>query len=95
MFDKGKKMSKVISSIYNDGTCTNILNLKPKLRTWAKIFLDCFLLRKAGISSDIVNTDQKFMFYFLDKWIKINHPPILLKHLRDVIKGTRNSSSSI
>lgn len=67
--------------------------LHKNLRIWFKIFLGCIYLRPPINSSNSVNTDQKYMLFFLAFGIRLNLPTILFKYLVEIIKEGRDIGS--
>lgn len=71
---------KVIPTIFirNEGnmskgtSCYKNRELDDKYRIWVKIILGCIHPRNASSSVDYVNSDQKFILYYIMKGIKVN-----------------------
>ena len=70
-------------------------NLHENLRIWFKIILGCIHPRPSLNSQDYINTDQKYMLYYLSSGNKINFPSILFKYLREMVKETRNGTPKL
>lgn len=90
MFKKEVKMNEVVDTIFQEGSSLSIKNLRPRLRIWAKIGLRCIYHRPAGNYADYINSDQKYMLYYLAKRVKMKLHYILFKYLREMVKETRN-----
>lgn len=46
-------------------------------------------------SSKYINTDQKYMIYYISYGISMNMPSILFKYMRELVKESRNGGAKI
>lgn len=93
MFKKRGKMKEVIATIFQKGSDSSVKNLQSQSRISAKIILGCIHHQHVNNSANYLNTDQKYMLYYLAKGIKMNLPSIFFKYLREMDKETRNKGS--
>lgn len=68
-------------------------NLHKNITIWFKLFIGCIHHRPCTTSSDYVNTNQKYMLFFLAFGIRLNLPVILIKYLVEIIKETIDTFS--
>lgn len=73
----------VASIIFKEGTKMDWFqgpsakDLYDKLRVWFKIILGCIHHRPSANSYNYINTNQKYMSFFLKKWFKLALPDII------------------
>lgn len=78
----------------DEGKGPSSKDLSDKLRVWSKIIMGCIHHRPSTNSSDYINTNRKFMLFFLEIGFKLELPVILFKFLRDSIRENRTGSMS-
>src|ERR1044072_8529011 len=67
-------------------------SLVPMLRIWHRIFLTCINPVPLDTHSDLINADQKYFLYHLQKKDKLCLPTILFLHLKESIQNSRTSA---
>lgn len=86
IFKEGKNL--------DEGKSPTAKDLSDKLSVWLKIILGCVHHRPNTNSSDYINTIQKYMSFFLEKWYKMELSAVLFKFLKDSIRETKTGSTS-
>lgn len=95
-----KREAKINFVIFKAGTnldgdkCPSAKDLTNNLKVWFKMIMGCIHHRPNTNSSNYVNIRQKFMFFFLEKRLKVALPFILFKFLGDSIRESITGSSS-
>lgn len=93
MLANKNKIEEIARVIFLDGNpSSNAKNLHKHLRVWFKILLGCIHHKPLSSSVDYINTNQKYMLYYLPTRTKINLPSILFKYLTEMVKNTRDGS---
>lgn len=93
MLAKRAKLDEIFAEIFQDGqNSSNTKNIHNHLRVWFKILLGYVHHRPSTNSSDYINTNQKYMLFYIYSGSKMNLPSILFKYLREIIKKTRNGT---
>ena len=90
MIVKKDTIAKIAKVIFKNGKhSSNAKDLHVDLRIWFKIILGCIHPRPSLNSQDYINTDQKYMLYYLSNSDKINFLLIIFKHMKEMVKETR------
>lgn len=90
---KRDKLDEIATVIFQDGkNSSNAKNIHNHLRVSFKVLLGVVHRRRSTNSYDYINTDQKYMLFYVSFGTKMNLPSILFKYLRELVKETRDGS---
>lgn len=96
MLAKKDRMEEIARVIFLDGKpSSNAKKLHRHLRVWFKIILGCIHHITSTNSPYYINTNHKYIFYYLSTRSKMNLPSILFKYMTEMVKETKNGSSKL
>lgn len=96
MIVKKDKIAEIAKVIFKNGKhSSNAKDLHDDLRIWFKIILGCIHPRPSSNSQNYVNTDQKYMLYYMTISDRMNLPLTLFKYLSEIVKETINGGANM
>ena len=89
-------MDEIAVVIFQDGNNTkNAKNMHNYLRVWFRIILGCVHHIPSTNSFDYINTDQKYVLFYIASRVKLNLPSILFNYLTELVKETRDGGAKL
>lgn len=96
MKNKGKIFEEITFTIFQTRkNSQNEKDIHDTLKVWFKIILGCIHHRSQTNSFDFINTDKKYMSYYISTSQKINLPSILFKYMREMVRETRDGRNKM